>query len=291
MTVIAPAGPMPVDTYRSGLAILAARYELVHVHEPKEVRSSLSYLADEDQKRADEINEAFRNSEIEAIFCARGGYGCMRILDRLDSDAFVKQRPVLVGFSDITVLHAWARLRRVPTIHGPVVTQLAQLPEEEVHALFDLLEGRAMPCLKGLETLVPGAAHGPLFGGNLTLLCHLCGTPYFPDLRGTILLLEETNEAPYRIDRMLTHLRLTGVLEKLTGIVLGEFHQCNGLHKEKAPSDEIRSILWDRLKDLGIPIALGAPFGHGAHNLALPLGVMTCLDATAGTLFFEDKLF
>jgi len=284
VAVVAPAGPPDPDTYRSGLAILAARYTLVHVYQPPssgEPAGALPYLADADERRAEQLNGALRDPEVEAIFCARGGYGAMRILPLLDGEALVRRRPPLVGFSDVTVLHAWAARLGVPTVHGPVVTQLPRLPEDEVRSLCALLEGTALPRLDRLRCVSPGQARGPLWGGNLTLLSHLCGTPHLPDLAGHVLLLEEIGEAPYRLDRMLTQLRLAGVLTHVAGIVVGELLDCD------APGISAERVVCDRLSDLGVPVVCGAPIGHGAHNIALPLGEDVCLDATRGVLTIE----
>lgn len=285
--MVAPAGPPDPVAFDAGLAILAGRYRLVHGSGPDPVGPpGLPYLSADDAFRAAELNRALGDPEVEAILCARGGYGCSRILRHLDGEALVRRRPLIVGFSDITALHAWATRLGVPSIHGPVVTQLSRLPTAHVEALFALLEGRALPRLSGLETLVPGQAVGPLVGGNLALLGHLCGTPYFPDCRGRILLLEEVNEAPYRLDRLLTQLRLCGALHEAAGILLGQFLACDGEQGIPPTFVEARAVLQDRLSDLGIPVALGAPIGHGPENLALPLGPLAELDADAGTLTF-----
>jgi muramoyltetrapeptide carboxypeptidase len=172
----------------------------------------------------------------------------------------------------------------VPSIHGPVVTQLPRLPAEHVEALFSLLEGRGAPRLRGLRPLCGGAAGGTLFGGNLTVLSHLCGTPLMPDLEGRILLLEDVNEAPYRIDRMLTQLRLAGLLQRAAGVVVGDCVPGG----DPAAGQAVEVVLRDRLGDLGLPVVLGAPVGHGSRNLALPLGVPARLDADRGTLQFDD---
>jgi muramoyltetrapeptide carboxypeptidase len=287
IAVVAPAGPVSLELYRAGLSILAARYNLVHCHDPLFPSSrDLPYLADVDLRRAESFNQALRDERVEAIFCGRGGYGTMRLLDDLDGEALQRRRPLIIGFSDITTLHAWAAGLGVPTVHGPVVTQLGRLPSSEIQSLFDLLEGTRLPRLSGLEGLRGGRASGPLFGGNLTVLSHLCGTPYLPDLAGHILLLEEIDEAPYRIDRMLTQLRLAGVLQKLSGIVVGDLLRCDAPQGVPPTMVRARAVVEERLGDLGIPMVFHAPVGHGDHNVALPLGVSADLDANAGTLCF-----
>ncbi len=279
---------MPPDRYRAGLAILAARYTIVHDYQPAAPDGPLPYLAGDDEARAGALDAALRDERVEAIFCARGGYGSSRLLGRLDGEALRRRRPLLVGFSDVTALHCWAARLGVPSVHGPVVSQLARLPEEDRAALFALLEGEA-PALSGLECLVPGTASGPLLGGNLTLLAHLCGTPQQPDLHGRLLLLEEVGEAPYRIDRLLTQLELAGVLDGVAGVVVGELTGCDAAAERHLPAHDARAVVACRLGALGVPTVLGAPVGHGARNVALPLGVPAHLDASAGALRFEPR--
>jgi len=289
IAVVAPAGPVPADRYRAGLEILAARYTLVHVYDPA-AAGPLPYLAGTDQQRSEALNRALRDPQVEAIFCARGGYGSLRILEALDGEALRRRRPALVGFSDVTALHAWAARLGVPTLHGPVVTQLARLPAAEVEALFAALEGRGLPTLTGLQPAVGGRARGPLRGGNLTMLSHLCGTPWQPDVRGAILLLEEIGEAPYRLDRMLTQLRLARALEGVAGIVVGTLLDCDAPQGPTAALVEARSVVVERLAGLGVPLVLGAPVGHGDHNLALPMGGPPArLDADQGRLDFDRE--
>lgn len=285
--MVAPAGPVCAERYRAGLAILASRYAIVHAYDPcAPPHHALPYLASTDAERAAALNQALRDPSVKAIFCARGGYGSMRILDRLDADAFLRHRPWIVGFSDVTALHSWAGRLGVPTVHGPVVAQLPDLPAEEVESLFCLVEGRASPRLAGLQPVVSGRATGPLSGGNLTLLSHLCGTRYLPDLRGHILLLEDIGEAPYRVDRMLTQLHLSGALDHLAGVLLGSIIDPDS--GEEQARVRGHDVLVERLSGLGVPVAAGAPIGHGTHNLAVPLGVTAHLDATQGTLHFEE---
>lgn len=289
VAVVAPAGPVEPELFAAGLAVLATRYQVVRGYEPGRRRAApLAYLAADDGERARAINEALQDSAVGAIFCARGGYGAMRLLERLDSASLARRRIPLVGFSDCTALHAWAAGLGVPSVHGPVVTQLATLPPDDVQALFALLEGK-LPRLTGLQQLVRGQASGPLRGGNLQLLAHLCGTPYLPELRGCILLLEEVSEAPYRLDRLLTHLRLCGVFERVAGIVVGTLQGCDAAQGQPPVPVAALEVVGERLGGLNIPVVTGAPVGHGARNLALPLGLDATLDADAGVLSFSGS--
>lgn len=279
VAVVAPAGPVDPETYAQGLAILARRYRIVRAFEPGRNATTRPYLAADDATRAAWFNDAVADPDVSALFCARGGYGCARILERLDGAALSRRGTPVVGFSDVTAIHAWAACLDVPTIHGPVVTQLPRLPEAHLDALFELLEGGAPPRFTGLRALRGGTARGSLSGGNLTVLTHLLGTRYFPRLAGRILLLEDVGEAPYRIDRMCTQLVQSGALDGLAGAVLGDFSEIDG-----GPAELIEAIVAERLSTLGVPIAAGAPIGHGSRNLPLPLGVAAYLDVDAGSL-------
>jgi muramoyltetrapeptide carboxypeptidase len=275
--------------FRRGLAVLQARYRVLQAIDPDGPRHpTLPYLMGEDHRRAEQLNRALSDPEVEAIFCARGGYGTMRILDLVDGEALVRRRVPIVGFSDCTALHLLACRLGVPSIHGPVVTQLARLSEEDRQALHDLLAG-SLPRLEGLDGLAGGRARGRLVGGNLTLLAHLAGTRFLPDLHGAVLLLEEVKEAPYRVDRGLTQLALAGVLEQVAGIVVGSLEGCDAPQGVPPKSVRAADVVAERLSGLGVPVATGAPVGHGDRNRALPLGLEAELDADAGTLRFIER--
>lgn len=293
VAVVAPAGGVQPEAYAAGLAILAARYRMILAYDPRgadatpvEASSRLPYLSADDDARARALNAALEHPEVTAIFCARGGYGCMRLLGRLDEAALRRRRLPIVGFSDVTTLHAWAARLGVRSIHGPVVTQLARLPPDQQEALFALVEGRVREItLRGLRCLKPGRVGGPLFAGNLAVLGHLCGTPYFPPLEGRILLLEEVEEAPYRVDRLLTQLLLAGALQRTAGVVIGQLVGCDatrGSAWTRAQPLRGEAVVAERLAALGVPVAIGAAVGHGDENIALPQGAWAELDATAG---------
>jgi muramoyltetrapeptide carboxypeptidase len=292
VAVVAPAGAPQPEAYAQGLALLEQRYAVIRRYtlspEAGERAQHLPYLAADDAARAAALNDALADPEVEAVICARGGYGCSRILEALDGEALGRRRIPLVGFSDITALHAWAAGLGLPSIHGPVVTQLPRLPDGDRAALFELLEGGA-PTLSGLEPLSGGRASGLLVGGNLSLLCHLLGTPWAPELQGRILLLEEIGESPYRLDRLLTQLSLAGVFQRVAAVVLGQLQGCDA--EQGVPPTRrfvsAREVLQDRLGAPGIPVVLDAPVGHGQRNVALPLGAVATLDADAGRLSFD----
>lgn len=262
----------------AGIARLADRYALVY---SERLFEHTGFLAGSDRDRLAELEAALRDPTIEAVWCARGGYGLMRLLPALDRAAPAAIDKLLIGFSDVTALHAWAALRDVPTVHGPVITHMADLADEDIASLIALLEGDApTQLLTGLEPLVAGWATGRLIGGNLELVTRLLGTPYSFDPKGAILLLEEVGERPYRVDRQLTHLQLAGWWSSLVGIVLGDFHQCG----DTTTTPSVMDVLRERLGNLTIPVVTGAAVGHGTRNRAVPLGSRAELDTQSGTL-------
>jgi muramoyltetrapeptide carboxypeptidase len=281
--VIAPSGPVFADAFAAGAAVLSARYQLRY--DPATLFASDGFLAGPDDQRLSSLVEAVRDPEARAIFMGRGGHGLLRIAGGLDLDLLRHHAKPIVGFSDGTVLLAQAARAGIASIHGPVVTQLGRLPDEDQTALFSLLESAVpRPLLAGLEGLCPGAARGPLLGGNLEVFSRLLGTPLLPDLDGAILFLEEVGERPYRIDRLLTHLELAGVLAVVAGVVVGDLVACEEPPESRVASPSAIQVVRERLGRLNIPVVLGARIGHGARNLALPYGVPVSLDAQAGTL-------
>ena len=283
VAVVAPAGPVPAERLDAGLAVL--RSWGLTVREMPHVRGThddLAYLAASDADRAADLLAAWRDPDHAAVFCARGGYGTQRMVDLLDWEALAAAGPkVLVGFSDVTVLHqAFAARLGLATVHGPVVTSLGGGDEESRDHLRAMLFApetvtslTPSPC----PALVPGRAEGVLVGGTVALLAAEVGTPTAMPARGGIAVLEDVAESPYRLDRMLTQLIRSGWFDGVRGIAVGTFHGCG-------PEDEIRRVLQDRLAPLGVPVLLEVPVGHTHRNLAVPFGVPAVLDADAGTL-------
>jgi muramoyltetrapeptide carboxypeptidase len=283
VAVVAPAGPVPRDAFAAGSAILGARYQLVH---SERIFEQHGFFAGDDAARRAELQAALDDPSVRAVICARGGYGMMRIAAGLDAAGLRAAPKPIVGFSDITVLHAWAARQGLVSVHGPVVIQVGKLPSLDVESLFALLESpEPPPQMTGLRALAPGAAEGPLIGGNLELMSRLVGTPLLPPLAGAVLLLEEVGERPYRIDRALTQLALAGALDQLAGVVIGDLVLCE--EKDGSPPNAEEVVL-ERLSHLGVPVVAGAPIGHGTRNRALPHGARVRLDAASGTLTFLE---
>jgi len=243
------------------------------------------YLAGDDARRLGELRSALADESVTAIVAARGGYGLTRILGQLDVELVARRRPLLVGFSDVTALHALFACAGVRSLHAPMAASMGARADDATWRRWtEALEGAAPGRIDGLHTVAPGGAQGPLLGGNLALLAALAGTRHAPPLDGAILLLEDTTEKPYRIDRMLTQLREAGMLGGVAGIVLGAFTECT-------PNDDgvtVDEVLAERLSNLGVPVARGLPAGHIRENLSLPLGALARLDADRGVLELDE---
>jgi muramoyltetrapeptide carboxypeptidase len=287
VAVVAPAGPFDKAALEAGLAIIRERYR---VRYDEHIHSRVRYLAGDDSRRFTELSTALSDPDIKAVFCARGGYGAMRLLPRLASWAaetatLAAAAKPLVGFSDITALHQWLQSNGIASIHAPVLTQLGRVPADSPKRLFALLESTApAEPLVGTDTYVGGTVEGPLLGGNLSVFTRLLGTPFMPPLDGAILLLEDLSEQPYRLDRMWTHLQLAGVFRKIRGIVLGQFIGCEPRDGGFTAADVLR----DLAADTGVPCASGFPIGHGGINEPVPLGVRVRLEADEARLTFLE---
>jgi muramoyltetrapeptide carboxypeptidase len=276
--VIAPSGPFEPTAFQAGLARIQPHFS---VRLDPRLPSRFRYLAGDDTTRLAVLKSAL---SAEVIFAARGGSGAGRLLPQL---SLPKQAPVLVGFSDITALHAHWQRHGQRSIHGPVLTQLGNQPDEVLQRLLALLAGDTGAPLTGTETIVSGTATGTLFGGNVSVICSLLGTGHLPDVRGGILLLEDIGERPYRLDRMWTQLLHSGLLNVVEGIAFGEFTSC----EEKDADYSAREVLFDLAKALGKPCVWGFPIGHGTVNQPVVLGVPTRLDAEARTLTSLDSVY
>lgn len=271
-------------------AIASLEGQGYRVKEGEGCRARHGYFAGPDALRVADLNRMFRDDTVDAILCARGGYGATRLLDALDYDVIRANPKVFSGFSDITALHSAMQTQPgLVTFHGLMAGDMAADGNDPFSlASFWRAIGSAEPV--GLlenppeyprQTIVPGRAQGPLVGGNLSLVAACLGTPYAYDFDGCILFLEDVGEHTYAVDRMLTQLARAGVLNRLAGIVLGEFTQC----EPNKPEDlTLPQVFGELLGGLGIPVLAGVRCGHVTPKLTLPLGVTCALDAEAGTL-------
>lgn len=250
------------------------------------------YLAGTDAERAEELNAMFADPEIKAIICARGGYGSARIADKLDY-AMIRSNPkIFWGYSDITFLHvAIGRLASLVTFHGPMLVCMSDANERPT--LLKSFEALILPSnlryteqISPLTTLVEGEAGGPLIGGNLTLLTSTLGTPYEIDTRGRLLFIEDIDEEPYRVDRMLNQLRLAGKLADASGILICDFHNCEP--DKRKVSLTLEQIFHDHIVPAGKPALGGFKIGHCFPNVAVPIGTMARMSTFEKSLYIES---
>jgi muramoyltetrapeptide carboxypeptidase len=282
VALIAPSGPLRdgSELERAQTNARAMGWEpVVGAH----ARSSDGYLAGSDIDRWGDLNAAIADDSIDGIWCLRGGYGAMRLLESIDYSRMAKRPKTLIGYSDITALHsAFNRHSQLVTYHGPTARQA--LPPFSQASLARAVTSRENPCgaMPTARTLTGGRVAGRVVGGNLALLVSLIGTKYAPDYEGAIVVIEDVNEAHYRIDRMLTQLRLSGAFDESVGIVFGGFTDV-----PKEFGDEIWTldrVLEDLAQRAGVPCVAGAPFGHIDMQWTIPLGARAELDADSRTL-------
>lgn len=277
MRVVAPSSPFDTARFDRGLALLQTRYR---AHLADTLFARAGYLAGPDAARLQGLLDALADPHAQAIIPARGGFGATRLLPQLDLDSVRRANKWLVGFSDVTALHAlWTRAG-VCSIHGPMVCSLWEAKPEIQALWFALLEGQAPQPLEGLTAVHAGRAAGRLFAANLTVLAALAGTPYMPDLSGCVLVLEDVTERPYRLDRALTTLLQAGALQGVRAFVLGQFSQC-----EPGPDGvTAEQVFEERLAGLGVPVLGNAPVGHVPDNVPVLVGAEVEVDTETGVL-------
>ena len=285
VALVAPAGPLGAkgDLKR---AVENAHNFGWEVWVGDHVQSRKGYLAGSDAERLGDLNSAIQSDRIDGIWCIRGGYGTMRLLEGIDFGALRRRPKTLLGYSDVTALHS-ALITQCGLISFHAPTARSRLTDFARDSLCNAVVEGENPCgtAERARTLYSGRAQGRLVGGNLALLAALTGTPYAADLGGAILVLEDVNEDVYRIDRMLTQLRLSGLLPKCAGIVFGAFTDMPG-----EPGENVRALdlLFEEIaRDLKVPCFAGAPIGHIDDQWTIPLGAMAEMDADSGTLTVE----
>lgn len=273
-------------------SLQAMGLKVVHA---KHVLDRYGYLAGTDKDRADDINKAFADPSIDGIVALRGGWGCNRILPYLDYSAIAKNPKVLLGYSDITsLLNAIYAKTGLVSFHGPVgISYWGEFQADQLHQTlfagnpvtmrnYREDDGALVMRSNRAHTVVKGKATGTLVGGNLTVLTSLVGTPYLPDMRGKILMLEDVEESIYRIDRYFSTLQLAGILDQVAGIVFGH---CSDCEPQKGYGGfTLTEILEHYLTPLSVPSYVGAQFGHIRNNHILPVGLEVVLDASSQTL-------
>ena len=266
----------------------------------KHVLSRYGYLAGTDEERASDFNDMFNDQSVKAVIAMRGGWGSNRILPLIDYEAIRRQPKILMGFSDITslLLAIYAKTDMV-TFYGPVGSSkwgrfttgwvkkiLFEGEQPTMSNPMTKLDGRPSDAHR-IKTITSGTAEGRLAGGNLTVISSMLGTGYLPDWRGKLLFCEEIDEKIYRIDRMLTHLKLSGVLEKVSGIIIGKCVNCRP--SKTTLSLTLEEIFSHHLKPIGIPVYSGAMIGHVDRIFTLPIGVKARMDADKGTIELLER--
>jgi len=278
--VVAPGGAVNSEALERGVTCLEALGYRVRLGD--HVLSRRRYLAGSADVRLTDLVAMLRDPEVGGVICARGGYGTTQLLPLLDPALLVANPKLIVGYSDVSPLLGWVIERcGVVALHGPMVaTDLAKGLSEHAAARFaDLLAAPGSPWREPIPDVVaPGAATGRLVGGCLSSLVALLGTPYAVETNGAVLFLEDVAERPYRLDRMLTHLRLAGKLSGVSAVVLGSFADCDGV----ADGDVAAEVFRDFFADAPYPVVAGFPAGHLSENLPLVFGLPFRVDADAG---------
>lgn len=251
------------------------------------------YLAGADHERVEELHRAFLCPEIKAVFCVCGGYGTARIAAQMNYELIREHPKIFWGYSDITyLLNAIYQQTGLVTFHGPMLSSdigvegVHPLTKETFRQLFTPTALYYTNAVQPVETIVPGKAEGPLVGGNLSLLVSTLGTPFEIDTRNKILFIEEVDEEPYRIDRMLNQLKMAGKLAQADGIVLCDFHNCQP--NKRKQSLTLEQIFKDHIAPLQKPTLRGFKIGHCSPNLAVPIGVTARIDTQRRAFVIEE---
>lgn len=259
-------------------------------------RQKTGFLAGSDQQRVDDLHTAFERTDIAGIVCLRGGYGSARLLPMLDYERIRRNPKVLMGYSDITALHLGLLSKAgLVSFHGPVATStFNDFSVSNMRAMLqEAKPAGALPTPTGKETELvtvwPGKASGRLIGGNLSVLVSTVGSPYIPDLRGAILYLEDTGEEPYKVDRMLTQLRLAGLLQMVAGVAFGKFSNAAPSDPQDNGSGPMLDVLRERTSDLKVPVVSGFWIGHITDKWTVPVGIRATLDADSKTLSVDES--
>ena len=285
--VIAPAGPAKPEQPALVEALLARHGLRATLY--ASCYQKQGYLAGTDEQRLADLHAAFADEDVHTIHCLRGGYGCGRLLARVDTALLQRHPKLLIGYSDVTALHALLHGLGIASLHAPMLSSdlIHEGHEDDEAALFavlknglrqgDVMQPQLMSSPLLTNDFTQGVAEGVLVGGNLSLLGSLMGTPWAFNTQGALLFMEDINEEPYRVDRLLGQLQNAGALQAAHGFVLGSF-------TDVAEPEALGAVLAHYLKPLGKPVIAGWPAGHGQPNRALPMGVPVRMDSAAGSL-------
>lgn len=283
--MVAPSSPFSEEYLRQGIRFLEAHgFEVCY--QPRGMERRQGFLAGGDRERAQEFMDRFEDPGVDAVFAVRGGYGAQRLVDLLDPERIASAPKLFLGYSDATVLIDFLVQRcRVACLHGPLATEMGSLPALTerflLRALTSPLPMGSYP-LEGVRWIRRGQASGPLTGGNLTVLCSSLGTRWEVETEGRILFLEDSGEKPYRIDRMLVHMRQSGKFSGVAGVVFGDVLTARDRGASSADRETMFQVLFENTQDLGVPVLCGLPAGHGPENLTLPMGVRASMGQGEG---------
>jgi muramoyltetrapeptide carboxypeptidase len=294
IAIVAPAGPPDLKRLRAGVSFLKQRG--YHIRVSPQVRRKLGYLAGDDRIRAEALNDAFNDDSIDAIICARGGYGSLRILEDLDFDLIGSNPKVFVGYSDITVLllSIYSRTGLV-TFHGPMaaVEFGRRLRPYTIERFLGVVESSAVPgevkrpSGYRIERICEGKAEGRIVGGNLSLMTKFVGSRFLPSFKNRIVFLEDTEEEAYRIDGYLSQLIRGTDFASARGYILGEFTRAEPRYGYTA-GWSVKQVIRDYFSRLGRPCIYGFPCGHGREKITIPIGIRVALDADKKTVSFKE---
>lgn len=291
----APPDPKSIERAAAALEKLGYKPKL-----GKNIRARHGFIAGTDRERAADVMAMFADQRVKAIFCLRGGYGCTRIMDRLDLDVIRRNPKIFSGYSDITAFHnIFASQLNLVSFHAPMWNgALAdpKVPAFTKNSFFKTIteaEPAGNICdgydKKTVSILRSGIAEGRLVGGNLSLICATLGTPYAPSFKNKILFFEDISERPYRLDRLLTHLWTAGVLSQVAGVAVGVNADCDEKRAGKEYYQNGIDVVKERLAKLRVPVVTGLPFGHVDLNATIPVNALARLDAKRGDLIILES--
>lgn len=283
--IVAPASPLDATSIEKEKILSWFQDNGFEAHFAPHCFEQDRFLAGSDDNRVQDLNNAFSDDNIDIIIALRGGYGSPRLLDKLDYKMIRKHKKPFFGFSDLTALqmalyHQCELISYTGFNANFILKPMKSLMKT---TLLQALKQESLT-VSGLVEIVPGTAYAPVLGGTLTLLTGLLGTPYMPSLINKILVIEDVHEEPYRIDRMLNQLRLSGALSQLAGVVLADCADC--VAKDKADGT-VKQVFQDYFGNKKIPVVTHFPYGHTPDHLVFPLGQNAHLDANEGTLIFD----
>lgn len=292
ISIIAPAFSANQAKVTRGVKYLEKKGYIVR--QTASVNSNWRYFSAEDEQRAADINDSFADNDVSAIICARGGWGSLRLLNLLDYKRIKDNPKILIGYSDITTLQLaiWARCK-VPSFSGPMVavemaTKMSPITEQSLWNQINNNEKNyiiRLEELSGTTFLKAGEANGPLIGGCLSLVAHILGTPYCPSFENAILFLEDIGEDIYKIDRYLAHLSQAGIFKRLSGLIIGQFNDCEDNTK---PNFTILELFEYYSRHIEGPVLFNFPYGHGKEKITMPIGANSQISHSKKIVVFEN---